>query len=64
MPDSAKLSFKVQDKSDKEKWRTPKWKEVEVENATCPKCGQQMTVIIGDMLYAHCARCQKYFVGS
>lgn len=64
MSDSAKLSFNVQDKNNKNKWRTPKWEEVEVENATCPNCGQLMFVFTGDTLYAFCPRCQKYYIGN
>jgi tRNA(Ile2) C34 agmatinyltransferase TiaS len=63
MNDPAKLTFKVQDKTDPEKWTVPRWSEVEVENATCPKCGQTMVVIIGDVLYGFCSRCRKYYIG-
>jgi tRNA(Ile2) C34 agmatinyltransferase TiaS len=42
----------------------PRWQEVTANNATCPKCGELMTVISGKTLYAHCCKCRRYFVGE
>ena len=49
------------------KARHPRWKEVETEHTTCPKCiDQKMVVILGHqgILYAFCYRCQTYFIGE
>jgi len=59
------LTFKIH-KEDTDELRNPTWREVEVENAGYPNCSQTMVVIFGynQMLYAYCARCQKYYIGE
>jgi hypothetical protein len=64
MDSTAKLTFKVMNGNDQTKSERPHWIEVEAENAICPECHGQMTVIIGEVLYAHCVPCKKYFIGS
>lgn len=64
-----KLTFTVQeDGKDKEFWKAPRWTEAEVENAFCPNCSEEMTVVLtGTIFYAHCAGpkgCGKYFIGE
>lgn len=58
------IIFKV--KGTKKTFKTPKWREVDVENAECPSChGVNMTVVVSvNGIYAHCSRCGKYFVGE
>ena len=60
-----KLTFKVHRHGEKE-LVDPRWREVEPENADCPFCRNKMAVIIGTkrLLYAYCAKCQKYFLGE
>ena len=64
MVDSKTLSFMV--KNDANEPTGPRWKEVEVENANCPRCRQQMLVILGHngMLYAYCFKCKKYYLAD
>jgi len=64
MDDQAKLTFKLQDKNGNGDWKRPVWKEVDVENATCPHCGVAMVVVLGDILYAYCNECKHYFIGT
>jgi len=60
-----KLTFKVHRPGEKE-LVDPRWKEVEPGNADCPLCRNKMAVIFGTnrLLYAYCAKCQKYFLGE
>jgi ssDNA-binding Zn-finger/Zn-ribbon topoisomerase 1 len=64
MVDSKTLSFMV--KNDANEPTAPRWKEVEVENANCPRCGQTMLVILGakGILYAYCFECKKYHLAD
>ena len=59
------LLFKVK-RPGEDKMVTPRWREVEVENADCPICGEKMIVIIGHkgILYAYCPKDRKYFIGG
>jgi hypothetical protein len=65
MADEKKLTFKIH-KGESSEIRNPRWVETEVENAECPKCHQEMIVILGfdGLLYAYCPRDKKYFVGE
>ncbi len=43
---------------------TPRWREVEVQNATCPKCGKTMVVMVGEERYACFPKCDRYYVAD
>jgi endogenous inhibitor of DNA gyrase (YacG/DUF329 family) len=42
----------------------PRWRETEVRNASCPRCGRIMAVIVGDDMYSYCPRCQRYYLAD
>ena len=59
-----KLTFKVHREG--KALATPRWRECEVENVTCPLCGNVMMAAFTPKkgLYAYCPRCAKYFIGE
>lgn len=46
--------------------QAPRWTELEVENATCPKCHMLMAVGLTreGAIYGFCYHCQQYFTGE
>jgi len=43
---------------------TPRWREAEVQNASCPRCGKIMVVMVGDNMYGYCPKCECYFIAD
>jgi ssDNA-binding Zn-finger/Zn-ribbon topoisomerase 1 len=58
------LSFEVH--KNENETTAPRWKEVKVENADCPRCGEVMVVVLGNqgILYAYCLKCVKYYLAG
>lgn len=54
------LTFAVK-KSDNAKI-APRWREVLVQNASCPKCRKIMVVVVGDNMYSYCPKCECYYM--
>jgi len=42
----------------------PRWRNVEVQNASCPKCGKIMAVVVGDAIYGCCLQCECYYIAD
>jgi len=54
------LTFAVK-KPDNAK-NTPRWRKVQVQNASCPKCRKTMVVVVGDNMYSYCPKCECYYL--
>ena len=41
---------------------TPRWRQVQVQNASCPKCRKIMMIIVGDNMYGYYPKCERYYL--